>query len=60
MTKRSRLVRGLFCPAFKWSRNQMVGTGIKSNLKAGHGPAFRWVLYSDSYSTCTYYDKRAT
>jgi hypothetical protein len=37
---------GFECPGLKWSGYRMVGTGIRSNPKAGCGPAFGCLLYS--------------
>jgi hypothetical protein len=41
--KASHSKPGLLCPGFEWFSYRMIGTGIRLNLKAGHGSG--WVLY---------------
>ncbi len=43
--KRSMLVTGHECPVFKWSRYQMVGTGIRLNSNTDGGSVFGCLLY---------------
>ncbi len=51
MTKQSRLALGQDSPAFKWSGNQIVGTGRNRPFETLNGPGFGCLVYSQHPKT---------
>ncbi len=56
MPKRSRLVRKISGPDFKWSGYQMFGTGIRYNPNTARGSVFGGLLYKQNYQELSVVD----